>query len=93
MDKQALKAFVCELLADSDVRTDQCDDVRVFWNGRNATITTRNENWIEVWVMLRNESDAPDLIPDPWIVDKALNERDAAEKLAKWLKRVVSADW
>ena len=58
-------------IPDADVRIDQCDDVRIFWRGRDAYICEREEYGIEVPVTLWNDPDEdPSVVGSPRIVDR-----------------------
>lgn len=91
MDNASVKSHLCELLSGVDVRIDQCDTVRIYWKQRIGFVRCSDEG-IEVRVMLLPEPDAI-VFTAASIVDAACDEREAAEKAAKWLNRVVEVGW
>jgi hypothetical protein len=75
-------------LDDADIRTDQCDIVRVYWRGRASFVKERADSSVEVTIELRPAPDSPDFLPNPHIMENAFNELEAATKLVHWLKRI-----
>lgn len=93
MDKEAAKGLLQELLPDADVRIDQCDVIRIFWQRRAAFLRHTDDRGIELRILLTGEPNAPDFLTGPSIVDYGLDERDAIAKLSKWLRKVVEVGW
>jgi hypothetical protein len=50
MDKDDVVARIQSQLADADIRSDQCDIVRVYWRGRFSFIKEVEDSGIEVSV-------------------------------------------
>lgn len=88
MDKETIRRLVLEELGDADVRTDQCDIVRVGWRGRLAGIRVSEESGFEVRVFLRMRADHADFLTGPSIVSIVHCEEEAANELVFWLRRV-----
>lgn len=92
MNNDLLLRHIQNHLGDADMRTDQCDIVRVSWRGRASFIKEQADSSIEVTIELRPAPDTPDFLPSPRIVEIAYNEQEAAKKLVHWLKRVDSTN-
>jgi hypothetical protein len=88
MDKEAIRHLVLRALSDADVRTDQCDIVRVYWRGRFAGVRESEDESIEVMVELRVRDGHPDFLSGPAIACTAYSDEEAAEELVFWLRRV-----
>ena len=87
MDKELVRRLVLEELSDADVRTDQCDIVRLGWCGRTAGVE-ETEDGIEVRVLLRDRPNRADFLPKTQIFYTAYTEEEAAREVVFWLRRV-----
>ena len=79
MNKDELAKQIKSQLADADIRTDQCDTVRIYWRGRVSFIKELADSEIEVTIRLRPAPDTPDLLPYPLLKETAFDEQEAAE--------------
>jgi len=91
MNRELLQQYVKNQLTDVDIRTDQCDVVRVYWRGR-ASFVKDSDDGIKISIVLRPAPNTPDFLSSPSISETAYDEMEAAKKLTHWLNRVVATD-
>ena len=90
MESSAIRELLLQRIPDAVVRDDVCDAVRVFWRGRTAFAEPHEGAGIQIRVALPAIPDGSKVVPDPHLLDFAVEPCEAADKIAFWLQRIAA---